>query len=452
MNSDIGIERPLPYSEAAERGVLGAILIGNPEGRAIVDRLAQDDFFLSQHREIFAAVLRLAEGQTPIDLLSVHEALLQSDRLDAAGGIGYVAQLGDGTPRVSSLEYYAQTIKAKAARRTFIKATLALYEAGFDTAQSEESLLDRSIEKLSEIARTLEADRDTGITYRAAAADLLQEFDSQEGVRIFTDIDELDRLTGGFRAGELVLFTAETGVGKTLLAQQTRRRSCRDSRHTLFCSGEMRARHLVSRELATEAGVEHWKMRRPERITPEETSALLAAASHECSQCRILDGELSMARIRKVARQMKSRSDVDLIIVDYDELVEAPGKDEFEQQRYIVRAGKSLAMELKCPVIVISQLRKSLQGEDRKKPTLQRLYGSGAKAKHSSIVVYVDRPYVQELSGDETEARIVIAKNRDGKVGAIDARFNVKTLRFESLPAEVTHQAVPHWTEREGEN
>jgi len=83
---------------------------------------------------------------------------------------------------------------------------------------------------------------------------------------------------------------------------------------------------------------------------------------------------------------------------------------------------------------VISQLRKALQGEDRKRPTLQRLYGSGAKAKHSSIVVYVDRPYVQELCGDETVARIVVAKNRDGKVGAIEARFNVSTLRFESLP------------------
>jgi replicative DNA helicase len=131
---------------------------------------------------------------------------------------------------------------------------------------------------------------------------------------------------------------------------------------------------------------------------------------------------------------MKARTGLDLVIVDYDELVEAPGKDEFEQQRYIVRAGKSLAMELKCPVIVISQLRKSLQGEDRKRPTLQRLYGSGAKAKNSSIVIYVDRPFVQELCGDETEARIVVAKNRDGKVGAIDARFNVRTLRFESMP------------------
>ncbi len=265
-------------------------------------------------------------------------------------------------------------------------------------------------------------------------------------MRIFTDIDELDRLIGGFRSSELVIFTAETGVGKTLLAQQTRRRSCRDGRHTLFCSGEMRAQHLIARELATEAEVEHWKMRRPERITPDETSALLEAASHECVNCRILDGELSFARIRRVARQMKSRTGIDLVIVDYDELVEAPGDSEWDQQRYIARAGKGLATELKCPVILISQLRKSLQGEDRKRPTLQRLYGSGAKAKHSSIVIYVDRPFVQELCGDETEARIVVAKNRDGKVGAIEARFNIKTLRFESVTKAQPEQ--PDWVNR----
>jgi replicative DNA helicase len=208
----------------------------------------------------------------------------------------------------------------------------------------------------------------------------------------------------------------------------------------------MRAQHLIAREMATEAGVEHWKMRRPERITPDETSALLEAASHECANCKILDGELSFARIRRVARQMKSRTGIDLVIVDYDELVEAPGESEWDQQRYIARAGKSLATELKCPVILISQLRKSLQGEDRKRPTLQRLYGSGAKAKHSSIVIYVDRPYVQELAGDETEARIVVAKNRDGKVGAIEARFNVRTLRFEGAPKPLSE--LSGWANR----
>ena len=342
--------------------------------------------------------------------------------------LAYLTELGHEVPRAGSLDFYARTIKSKSTLRAIIYAAHEISEAAFSMSDSEEVLLDRSIEKLSEIARDLEADRDSGSTYRQAASALLHEFDDGEGVRIFTDVNELDRLTGGFRAGELVIYTAETGVGKTLFAQQTRRRACRDGRHTLFCSGEMLAHHLIAREIATQAGVEHWKMRRPERITPKETSALIEAASHECDRCRILDGELSMARIRRVARQMQSQTGLDLVVVDYDELIEAPGQSEFEQQRYIARAAKSLAMELKLPVILISQLRKSLQGEDRNKPTLLRLYGGSGKAKHSSFVIYISRPYVQDLCGDETEAQVFVLKSRDGRMGALKAQFNIKTL------------------------
>ena len=444
--TDSVIAPPLPHAPEAERAILAAILTGHKSASTVLDRLRAQDFFLPQNQRIFESLKSQDEAKKPTDELSVYEALSQSGQLEAAGGIAYLAEITKDFQKSIHVEHYATIIKDKALRRSVVYAAAAIQEHALSGTDMAEKVLDQAIETLSGFARDIEADHDGGIVYRDAALSLLQEFDSKQGVRIFTDIDELDRLTGGFRAGELVLFTAETGVGKTLLAQQTRRRSCRDGRHTLFCSGEMRAQHLIARELATEAGVEHWKMRRPERITPDETTALVEAASHECSQCRILDGELSIVRIRRVARQMKSRTGLDLVIVDYDELVEAPGETEFDQQRYIVRAGKSMAMELKCPVIVISQLRKSLQGEDRKRPTLQRLYGSGAKAKHSSIVIYVDRPYVQELCGDETEARIVVAKNRDGKVGAIEARFNIKTLRFESLSK--TQPEQPDWVNR----
>lgn len=444
--AETSIAPTLPHSPEHERAVLAAILSGHKSALPALDRLNAGDFFIPQNRHVFDALKAQDERKEPTDELSVFDALTRSGKLEDAGGIAYLAELTRDFHKSINVDHYITTLKDKATRRAIAHKAYAIYEHAISGSDIAAKVLDRGLDELATIARDLEADRDCGKPYRDAALSLLQEFDSQEGVRIFTDIDELDRLTGGFRAGELVLFTAETGVGKTLLAQQTRRRSCRDGRHTLFSSGEMRAEHLISRELSTEAGVEHWKMRRPERFTPEDRNALIEAASHECALCRILDGELSMMRIRKVARQMKSRTGIDLIIIDYDELVEAPGETEFDQQRYIVRNGKSLAMELKCPVIVISQLRKSPQGEDRKRPTLQRVYGSGAKSKHSSIVIYVDRPYVQELAGDETEARIVIAKNRDGKVGAIDARFNVKTLRFESLPKSQPQQ--PAWVNR----
>jgi len=136
---------------------------------------------------------------------------------------------------------------------------------------------------------------------------------------------------------------------------------------------------------------------------------------------------------------MKGRAGLDLLILDYDELIEAEGKTEFEQQRVIARAAKTLAKELKCVVILISQLRKTTAGEDAGKPTLQRLYGNAAKQKFASFIILADRPYVRELQGDEKEAELQLLKSRDGKTGRIKATFNVRSLRFEQ--AEETHAA-----------
>lgn len=237
-----------------------------------------------------------------------------------------------------------------------------------------------------------------------------------------------------------------------MFAQQTRARACRDGFHSLFCSGEMLAPHLKRRELAATADVAPSKMRREDLLNAEDRKALIEAAAHECKRCRILDGELELSRIRRAARKMKKSPGLDLVILDYDELIDAPGKDEFDQQRTLVRAAKSLGMELRCAVILISQLRKALSGEDATRPTLQRVYGSGSKTKHASIVILADRQYVRELEGDETEAQIFILKNRDGRTGRVKATFNIRKLRFDGVEeSPATHQVWRDYTEPRAE-
>jgi replicative DNA helicase len=147
---------------------------------------------------------------------------------------------------------------------------------------------------------------------------------------------------------------------------------------------------------------------------------------------------------------MKRSTGLDLLILDYDELIEAEGTTEFDQQRVIARTAKSLAIELKCVVILISQLRKATSREDAGKPTLQRLYGNAAKQKFASFIILADRPYVRKLDGDEKQAELQLLKSRDGKTGRIKATFNVKSLRFEEAKkdpakAQVSFDATePH--------
>jgi replicative DNA helicase len=190
----------------------------------------------------------------------------------------------------------------------------------------------------------------------------------------------------------------------------------------------MPATRLAGRTLASAAAVEHWKIRRAERLTEWDWIQLSEQVPKLCAQCATVAGEITLAKIRWYARRGK----YSLLVADYDELISAPGATENDQQRNLVVGLKSLALELKIPVILVSQLRKSFQVEMKSGPNLQRLYGTGAKTKHASIVVYVVRKYVQQLVGDETEARLCVLKSRDGRVADLAARFNVKKLKFES--------------------
>jgi replicative DNA helicase len=426
------MEKPLPHSETCERWLLGAILSNANEHQALFDFLRPEDFYPpgNPHSKIFKCMSLLRDrGQVP-DLLSVHDALTVDGGLEAVGGIAYLAGLADGIPKVAPIHQWARTLRGYTRRREIISVTDSLKERAFEGSDSSAELLDSGIDRLSTMARELDGEADDGSSYKDAATNLLGELREGTSVRIFTGVDTLDRMLGGLLPGELWIFAASTGVGKTVLAQQTRRRACVDGHHVLYASGEMKATHLQRRELAAHANLPQGKMRRPDAITEEEFSRLIEAAAGQCDVCRILDGELDLLRIRRAARRMKSRSGLALVVIDYDELVAVQGENEIEEQRNLARAAKSLGMELDCAVILVSQLRKALAGEDVQRPTLQSIYGSGAKTKHSTGVLLVDRPWVRELSGDETDAQLFVLKNRDGRLGRIPCHFDVRKLEF----------------------
>lgn len=435
QSQSVAIAPPLPANLDAERSVLGAILLDNDAfDEASAFRLKVSDFYSEQHAAIFRAMGVLSDNSEKIDLVTLTDELSKKRNLEFVGGYAYIAKLMDGLPKTTNVQFYVNILRQKATLRRTIYVCDITQRLANESSESVDSIIDNALQGFLDLSEDLKGPNSLGKTARQAAQSAYADLDKSDDLRVFSGIVNLDRLTGGFRGGEMITITAGTGVGKSLLSQQIKRRACSDGFHGLYFSAEMTAEQLASREIAAEALVEQWKMRRPERMSSEDRQALLEVVRKECEFCTVIDGDLSAKQIRIASRRMKN---VKWIVIDYDELIEAPGRDEWSQLRYVAKTAKNLSMTLKVPVFLISQLRKSLDAKEAKKPTLERIYGGAAKVKHSAFVLFIDREYVRELKGDETKARICVLKARfGGRVGEIPAYFNVKTLRFENVPEE----------------
>lgn len=429
MKKEQKLERDLPHDREAERSVLGAILLDEKYLRDAMTELVPGDFFLSENRLIYSCMLTLHESNKPIDPVLIMGELEQQGKLEAAGGAMYLTTLPDGLPKVTNVPFYAKIVKENSVYRSVIYTLGSLQDRAIAKASPPYKIIEEAMELFSSLRTT--AGRFMSVDRKEASVSLLDRLDHAEDSRTLSGLGGLDAVTGGYYAGELIVYVAKPGVGKSFLALQTATTCCHAGQHGLYCSGEMPAEQLMARELVSVSGVESYKIRRPSQLNPEDFSRLMAAAVNECDTCQILSGNLSISSIYNAGRAMKERGELKFMVVDYDELVEVRGaKDEWEAQATVTAALKSMAMEWLVPVVMISQLRKSLSDEDF--PTLDDLYGSGRKAKDASIVIYISRPYVKNLEGDETEATLFILKSRDGHMGKVDCSFNIKTFRFEN--------------------
>lgn len=424
----------LPADEESERTVIGAILVGHDQTAEVFELLHPDDFDSPHHAALFMALKEMFEEGQPLDLPSLLDYLTLREKIDEAGGLGYLTTLGEGIHSRMRMDKYAVNVRRARVRREFIR-NANRWVMSIMEGEAPENVLDEAQDRIVKLSM-MNADHDAGITFQSAAIAMATDILMGKDVKpLYTGIKGVDDNFGGFHPGELSIITAETGVGKTHFAMQVARKACESGRHILFAEGEMLATHLMKRVIASRSPIPYVKMRVPALMSMYDRNELPIQAAMQCKICRVLDGELSLRRIRAAIRLLKGV--VGGLIVDYDELVEVRGKDEWEQQRILVRSLKSLAMETSIPVILISQLSKpSGKRNPNEPPTLQRLYGSSSKAKHASAVLYVDRPFVQDLQTDEAEAHIYVLKSRDGKMGRTNCSFNVKNFNFEEAAHE----------------
>jgi len=442
MATDTSIERPLPHNLEAERSILGAVLLDNHALNAAVERLRSEDFFLPQHRNIFERMVQLGERQQAIDTITLMEDLSRTGTLEAAGGVAYLSQLADGLPRVTNVDHYARIVKEKAVLRNLIHSASAIQEQALAAGDEADVILDRAESAIFQLAE------DRVRAGLIGVKDLVKEgFERlekifSEGRRITglaTGYPGLDNETAGLQPSELIILAARPSMGKTALAlNMAENVALRQREPVAIFSLEMSKESLLLRLLASEARVDAHKFRTGHMNRDDWGKVTRTLADLGEAPIWIDDSASStVLEMGAKARRLKRDRGLSLMIVDYLQLVvpthSGRGTNRQEEVSSISRALKGLAKELKVPVLVLSQLTRAPEREERK-PQLADLRESGAIEQDADVVLFINRPnfYKTDLpEEDRAKAELIIAKQRNGPTTSLNFVFLSRHTRFE---------------------
>jgi replicative DNA helicase len=441
-STDTSIERPLPHNLEAERSILGAVLLDNHSLNAAVEKLRSEDFFLPQHRHIFERMIQLAEKQQAIDIVTLMDDLARRGDLDSAGGVAYLSQLADGLPRATNVEHYARIVKEKAVLRNLAFSAAAIQEQALAGGDDADVILDRAESTIFQIAE--DRIRAGLIGVKELVRDNFERLERifSEGRRITglaTGYAGLDNETAGLQPSELVILAARPSMGKTALALNIAENvAVRNREPVAVFSLEMSKESLLLRMLASEARVDAHKFRTGHMGRDDWNKITRALTSLGDAPLWIDDSASStVLEMGAKARRLKRDRGLSLMIVDYLQLVvptnTGRGTNRQEEVSSISRALKGLAKELKVPVVVLSQLTRAPEREERK-PQLSDLRESGAIEQDADVVLFINRPnfYKTDLpEEDRAKAELIIAKQRNGPTGNLNFVFLARHTRFE---------------------
>ena len=435
------IERPLPHYLEAERSVLGAVLVNNPALMTAIEKgLKAEDFFLPQHRLVFEAMLGLDEARQPVDAVTLTELLHRDGKLDAAGGAEYIAQLMNGVHRAINVEHYARIVREKAVLRNLIHATQAIQEQALEARDSVDEILDRAESFVFKLAE--ERIRAGFVGVKELVRDSYPRLEKifSEGKRITglaTNYARLDNQTSGLQPSELIIVAARPSMGKTAFALNIAENvAVRRNESVAIFSLEMSKESLLMRLLASEARVNAHKFRTG-HFSKEDWTLMTESLMRLAEAPLWIDDSAasSVLEMSAKARRLKKEKGLSLVIVDYLQLIAAHGRfsNRNEEVSFISRSLKAMAKELKVPVIVLSQLTRAPEREDRE-PLLADLRESGAIEQDADVVIFINRPgfYKADLPEEErAKTNMIIAKQRNGPTGKLDFVFLHPFTRFE---------------------
>jgi len=441
MPGDITLEKDVPHSVEAERSVLGAILIENTAINRAQEILAEGDFYRDPHRRIFKVMAALSERATAIDPVTVKEELVRSGDLEAVGGPAYIASLLDGVPHSSNIEHYAKIVREKAVLRRLIDAGGEIVKTAYEASRDVDEILDQSERLVFEIAQ--DQMRTGFLPMRAIADQSLKTIERLSEHRelvtgLATGFPTLNEMTSGLQPSDLVVIAARPGMGKTSFALNIAQHAAREGKSIGVFSLEMSREQLFLRLLTGQARIDAHRMRTG-RLGRDEWARLTAAFGELAGMPIFIDDTAGtgVLEMRAKSRRLKLEHGLDLLIVDYLQLMRGRGRAENRNLEIseISRSLKELAKELRLPVIAISQLSRAPEqrGNDRR-PQLSDLRESGAIEQDADLVMFIYREEVYKPTEENRgRAQIIIAKQRNGPIGNLDLAFIREYTKFEEL-------------------
>ena len=443
MAEEVALEKALPHSLDAERTVLGAILIENESFHHASEILKQDDFYRQAHQKIFARMESLSVRGQGIDLVTLKEELARAGELESAGGIGYLTSLVDGVPRATNVPYYSRIVKEKSVLRSLISSANRIIQSCFDEPEDTQSVLDQAERSIFEIA---EGAIRTGFEPVAKIVrSTFKSIDELSGQRemvtgVPTGFEKFDEMTSGLQASDLIIVAARPAMGKTSFCLNLAQHAALSSSRTVgIFSLEMSKEQLVMRMLCSEARVDMHRLRTG--FTSEKDWTKLIQGVSRLSSAHIFVDDspsLSVLEMRAKARRLKLEHGLDLLVVDYLQLMQGRGRFENRTQEIssISRALKGLAKELNIPVVALSQLSRAPEsrgGQGGHRPQLSDLRESGALEQDADVVVFIYREEEYSPTPENRGlAELIIGKQRNGPTGSAMMAFIREYTRFEN--------------------
>jgi replicative DNA helicase len=437
-------ERTLPHNLDAEKSVLGAILIHNDAFNHAAELIDSKDFFRDAHRRIFEKMVALSERGHVIDFITLKEELSRAGELDEVGGPSYIAALADGVPRSANVEYYARIVKEKSTLRSLIHSANKILTEAYEAEEEPDTLLDEAERAIFSIAEgRIRAGfvplRDLVQTSFAAIEKLQQSKGAITGVP--SGFPDLDEMTTGLHPGDLVVVAARPSMGKTSFVLNIAQYVGTNTSMTVgFFSLEMSKEQLFMRMLTSEARIDAHRFR--SGYLNEQDYGKLSHALGTLAEARVFiddSASIGVLEMRAKARRLKAEHGLDLLVIDYLQLMQGRGRFESRQQEVsaISRSLKGLAKELGCPIIALSQLSRAPEGRTDHRPQLSDLRESGAIEQDADVVFFIYRPEVYDREEarpeDQGVAEIIIGKQRNGPIGTVKLSFLNQYTRFESL-------------------